>query len=615
MKPLNLDNRPCSPISSNCVIWQGPDIPCIKICNGDTVSDIVYQLGTELCTIMEQLNVSNYDLSCFNLTACPPEDFQALIQLLIDKICEANGITVDTPKSSGCPDCVVGVADCFVQGTTITMQLVDYVQMIANRVCSIISEIESINNQISVINTTLNDLQTQIDNLPLYTLPTFEVDCILGPGEQALDVIVEALMNDDTLGYCRLLASTGTPAEINTAVLTQCIEDSDQPLAALALSPPVTSTFSAYYSGSWVNAATLGTSPTVSNALNNIWIAICDIRAYVTNFPTTVVAAGTNTTVTSATLGNVTTYTVSSNDLTVQDTTTVNLTNTAGTLTAVVQDTGWVNLNGFDWYGPNVQYQRPQCRRIGNQIHFRGTLVIPLQDTDGTPLEWDYKSSGPAINSYANVNTVAPSTTGLGSVDVALGGSITFNESNNVIPASVLPLGQNLDKIYYGNFTVALRIIKIYTAGSDVYTGALSTLLKPIITADKKLILQLVKDLEIAAPSTLGTQTYGTSILNNVISHVRVGEFVPKFQSSSSVMASSSNGGPLDTITLPVGPNTQYIGNTKLDYDSTLTYPFSCNASNQDQIGGFGWLSIDNLSAFISPCDPIIPTPEPCIPS
>ena len=47
MKPLNLDNKPCSPISSNCVIWQGPDIPCIKLCTGDTVSDVVAKLATD----------------------------------------------------------------------------------------------------------------------------------------------------------------------------------------------------------------------------------------------------------------------------------------------------------------------------------------------------------------------------------------------------------------------------------------------------------------------------------------------------------------------------------------------------------------------------------------
>ena len=83
MKPLNLDNKPCSPISSNCVIWQGPDIPCIKLCAGDTVSDVVAKLAAELCTVLDILNVTNYDLSCFNLTACAPNDFTALIQFLI----------------------------------------------------------------------------------------------------------------------------------------------------------------------------------------------------------------------------------------------------------------------------------------------------------------------------------------------------------------------------------------------------------------------------------------------------------------------------------------------------------------------------------------------------
>jgi hypothetical protein len=312
MKPLNLDNRPCSPISSNCVIWQGPDIPCIKLCTGDTVSDVIFKLGTELCTIMDQLNVSNYDLSCLNLTACPPEDFQALIQLLITRICELNDIPASETKSSGCPDCVVSVAPCLIQNGQTTMQLVDYVQMIANRLCGIISEIDSINDQISTINSTLVDLQFQIDNLPTYTLPSFEVDCILA-GSNPLDVIVQTLMNDNTLGYCALLGATGTPADINAAVLSQCITDIDQPLAAL----PAVNTFSAYYSGSWVNAVSLGAAPSVSNAINNIWIAVCDMYNYLSNLTssTTVVAAGEGITVTSATVGTTTTYTVTNDYL------------------------------------------------------------------------------------------------------------------------------------------------------------------------------------------------------------------------------------------------------------------------------------------------------------
>ena len=75
MKPLNLDNSPCTPTSSKCIIWQGEDIPCINLCKGDTISDVTYKLATELCTVLDTLNVANYDLSCFNINACGPDDF------------------------------------------------------------------------------------------------------------------------------------------------------------------------------------------------------------------------------------------------------------------------------------------------------------------------------------------------------------------------------------------------------------------------------------------------------------------------------------------------------------------------------------------------------------
>jgi hypothetical protein len=86
MKPLNLDTKPCSPISSNCVVWQGPDIPCIKLCNGDTISDVVAALATELCDLLDSLDPGSYDLACLT-TGHVPANIQELIQLLISKIC------------------------------------------------------------------------------------------------------------------------------------------------------------------------------------------------------------------------------------------------------------------------------------------------------------------------------------------------------------------------------------------------------------------------------------------------------------------------------------------------------------------------------------------------
>ena len=126
MKPTNLDEHGCDPISSNCVIWQGPDIDCINLCKGDTVSDVVFKLATELCDLMDTFKISNYDLTCLGLAECTPKTFQELIQLLIEKICECCDVDPDIdPKifQEGCPDCEVTVCSAFYttnsQGDTI----------------------------------------------------------------------------------------------------------------------------------------------------------------------------------------------------------------------------------------------------------------------------------------------------------------------------------------------------------------------------------------------------------------------------------------------------------------------------------------------------------------
>ena len=58
----------CIPTSSNCIIWQGPNIECIGLCKGDTITDVVYKLAVSYCELKEQLDIGNYDISCIN---CP----------------------------------------------------------------------------------------------------------------------------------------------------------------------------------------------------------------------------------------------------------------------------------------------------------------------------------------------------------------------------------------------------------------------------------------------------------------------------------------------------------------------------------------------------------------
>lgn len=307
MKPLNLDNKPCSPISSNCVIWQGPDIPCIKLCTGDTISDVVAKLATELCTVLDTLNVTNYDLSCFNLVACGPNDFQALIQFLIERICalQTEITALNNPTTTVKQDTLITVAPCFVVNGVTVMTVSQYAQAIGTIVCSLIDQIALLQNQITSLDARVTALEAA--PVPTFTLPSFEVNCtlddgvIVGGNTYQIDQILEALVNDSVYGYCALLSSTGLPADLLSAVATQCISNTDDSLANPG------QTMSTAYFGTWVDSPV-----TIADAVTNLWVSVCDIYNAFTSLatPTSSVTAGNSIAVTTTTVGLNTNYQV-----------------------------------------------------------------------------------------------------------------------------------------------------------------------------------------------------------------------------------------------------------------------------------------------------------------
>lgn len=544
MKPLNYDNSPCSPISSNCVIWQGPDIPCIKLCSGDTISDVVFKLATELCAVLDTLNVTNYDLSCFNLTACGPNDFHALIQFLIEQICAlqtevgtladpSTSPIVNTTKSTGA-DTLVTVAPCFVIGGVTVMTVSEYAQAIGTKVCSLVSQITTINANITNLDLRVTALESA--PAPVFTLPSIPVDCtlsgtIVSPGSYVIDQVLNALINDDTYGYCALKSATGEPAAIASAVLSQCIADTD-------LSLEFGTQFQVAYAGSWITAASLNTA---ADAINNLWIAICDIYNYVSNY-----------------------------SVTVADTTTVNLNNSSNVITANITDSGWVDLDGFAYYSGVA---KPQCRRIGNQIHFRGTVYVPLENPS-SPGSVVTLSSNSAYNSVAGCTTWS----GVGGCSINSNGVISFNNGGSVIPSSVT--AGNLDNTYFKAWDTALRPIDVNSTNGTCLTSAI----RVYVTSTKGLSVQVVHDVEIT--TTRGAGIQGNSPLRLITSNVRVGEYLPNYIGSGT-----------DIHNAPSNANFPLLSDT-----FNLTWPFSCDAGNENQIGGFNF-SIDGLIAYLSPCN------------
>lgn len=564
MKPLNLDNRPCSPISSNCVIWQGPTISCINLCTGDTISDVVSNLATELCTLLDQTNVTNYDLTCLGITACGPKDFQALIQLLIDKICELQGTPVPDIKSNGCPDCLVSVAPCFVENGQTTMQLIDYVQMIANKICDLIESIADLQQQIDNLDIRVTVLEDALP--PSFTLPSIAVDCtlsdgiIVGGNAYTIDLILNALVNDDTYGYCALLGATGLPADIISAVSGACITSTTPTLS----NAPVP--FGTEYLGSWVNTPT-----TVADAITNIWIVLCDIYQYLQS-PT----------------------------LNVSDTPTVNLTYSSGTLSAAVVDTGWVNLNGFAYMSSSLG--KPQCRRIGNQIHFRGYVIVPMGNASsgaGGTINSAPNSDSYVPLAYGNTfNTVTSGNAadsceligyngGVWSSGTAIG--LRFNRGNSVIPTAVLPVGQSLDGQYsLGTRQIIARTVR--SVGGD--NAALHSLVTVFITSTGDLqVSSILYDENFTGTVGYEYSGIGRHLISNIIS----GENIPTYTPAAPSIFNAAAVGA-------------YQGNITGVND---TWAFSQNAGHADELGGF-IIQLSGLSTFVNPCDIYIPTLVVC---
>ncbi len=120
----------CDEISSNCIVWQGPDISCLSICNGDTVSTVVAALGEKLCKLTTDanidINILSQDVTTLNYDCLReqgygnPQTLGELLQVMITALCDElqEGGNGDGSAVTDCKEvleCSIGLEACFVQ--------------------------------------------------------------------------------------------------------------------------------------------------------------------------------------------------------------------------------------------------------------------------------------------------------------------------------------------------------------------------------------------------------------------------------------------------------------------------------------------------------------------
>lgn len=277
MKPLNRDEPGCNFTTSNCVIWQGEDIPCIKICKGDTVSDVVFKLATELCGVLDTLNINKYDISCLNLAGCAPANFHDFLQALINLICNLQDCCqAGNPAAPAAQDSFLSVQMpvnpfyYFVNefgDTVTTMTGRQYLITVGNQSADTQTQLDSVTTTVAIHTNEISTLQVEVAAIPPPVNPLMVPVCVSPSIPSDLITVTQALEAQ----FCALRSATGTPTELFTAIAAQCVGLANLPTLG----------------GGGGNMSSIpGWDVTLLNiaaAFNNLSLAYCDMRAAILN--------------------------------------------------------------------------------------------------------------------------------------------------------------------------------------------------------------------------------------------------------------------------------------------------------------------------------------------
>ena len=281
MIPSNSSNMTngCDEISSNCVIWQGPDISCIDLCKGDTISEVTYKLATEVCNLITSgvtanPNLDGLDLTCLRISGTTPTTLVPVLQAMVTSICADSGSNLP-PEDYVQDNLPIMILPLCLQypdagGNPVTQLRLDlFATLIANQVCDILTTIISIQATLTSYGNKIAVLEACV--LPCNNTPVevqiVPAECIISGGQSTnISAVVQALQ----LKYCALESAVGLPAAINSAISQTVIVSSYLTLTNNA----VTYGSIAGWNPSPINLA---------QSFQNAWVVIDDMYSAIQN--------------------------------------------------------------------------------------------------------------------------------------------------------------------------------------------------------------------------------------------------------------------------------------------------------------------------------------------
>jgi hypothetical protein len=285
--------RCLNPVSSKCVIWDGPDITCIDgttLCKGQSIETTLYNVATKLCQVYEVIGLEDIN-TCINnihgdnssVSIGPTSSIQEVFSAVIKKVCSLTTrvqTLEDTPCSAEVgfvPECIRNyTSPCFpvaisnlatYDSVTNTLPVADYANAVARLVCCMLTDISNLQNNITSINEQIQDLWNVLNTCSNATsnlvLPTCTNNFTLNPNNNP--VTVQEGYTWLEADFCSLRGAIGTPDDIVDAINKQCpdLSNADKLSSGGTMSG---------ISG-WIDSPV-----TLSDSLGNLWLTVCDMR-------------------------------------------------------------------------------------------------------------------------------------------------------------------------------------------------------------------------------------------------------------------------------------------------------------------------------------------------
>lgn len=280
-----------NPVTTKCVVWDGPDITCLDgttLCKGQNVETTLFTLATKLCEIYTALSLEDIN-TCINnindgtsVSIGPTSSIKEVFSAIIKKVCTLDG-RVQTLEDTPCLEQVAIVPACLrtqavvypsYNPVTFTLPLQYYAELVANSVCGLLIDITALQTNANVINQQIDDLWTALQacsaNTQNFVLPTCTYNWAISPNGDP--VTIQTAYSWLEADYCTLRGLVGTNTEITTAVNSQCASLGSE----TTLAPGLGGTMSTL--PGWSNNPI-----TISDAITNMWLTVCDMRSYISD--------------------------------------------------------------------------------------------------------------------------------------------------------------------------------------------------------------------------------------------------------------------------------------------------------------------------------------------